>query len=175
MPQSPQIGPAASSAESSAPIHVRPLAPGEEHAVAALVRAVVEPLAYYSEAARTAEIAKYSAANLAVMAEEDAAAVIVAAVGARVVGFCISRYDDGVIWLSWFGVDPAWRGSGVGGALLGALEAGVRARGCRKIWCDTRTENVRSQAVLRRAGYTEICRLDDHWYGQDFILWQKVP
>jgi ribosomal protein S18 acetylase RimI-like enzyme len=155
-------------------VEVRALAPGEAHAVAALVRAVVEPLAYYSEAARAAEIAKYSAADLAAMAEADAATVIVAAAGATVVGFCISRYDDGVIWLSWFGVHPGWRGSGVGTALLGALEAGIHARGCHKIWCDTRTENVRSQAVLRRAGYTEICRLDDHWYGQDFILWQKV-
>jgi ribosomal protein S18 acetylase RimI-like enzyme len=155
-------------------VQVRTLAPDEAHVVAALVRTVVGPLAYYSEAARAAEIAKYSAADLAGMAEGDAAGVIVAATGATIVGFCISRYDDGVIWLSWFGVDPEWRGSGVGTALLGALEAGVRARGCHKIWCDTRTENVRSQAVLRRAGYTEICRLDDHWYGQDFVLWQKV-
>ena len=151
------------------------MARGEERDVAALVRLVVEPLPYYTEAARAAEIAKYGASSLAVMSAEDAASVIVAAAGPTIVGFCISRYDDAVLWLSWFGVHPAWQQRGVGGALLRALEAGVRARRCHKIWCDTRTENTRSQAVLRRAGYTEICRIDRHWYGQDFILWQKVP
>lgn len=152
---------------------VRPMVPGEAEEVAALLREVVSPLAYYSEEARRSEIAKYTPESLAAMSAENPNTVLVAVVDGRVGGFCISRYDDGIVWLAWFGVADRARGRGVGEALLRALEESTRARGIHKVWCDTRTDNLRSQRVLERTGFTRICEIANHWYGQDFILWQK--
>jgi len=152
---------------------IRPMAPDEAEAVAALVREVVSPLAYYSEEARRSEMAKYTPENLRAIVAEDGRAVLVAELDGELAGFCITRYDDGIVWLAWFGVADRARGRGVGAAILRGLEDTTRARGIHKVWCDTRTDNVRSQRVLERAGFTRICEVANHWYGQDFVLWQK--
>jgi ribosomal protein S18 acetylase RimI-like enzyme len=123
--------------------------------------------------ARRVELSKYTQAGLAEMQAENENSVLIATLGKRAVGFCLSRYDDGVIWLSWFGVLSDCRRMGVGAALLEALERTVRRRKCHKIWCDTRTTNLPSQRLLKRVGFRRICKLAKHWYGQDFYLWEK--
>lgn len=153
---------------------IRPMRKDEEPQVAELLREVVSPLEYYSEEARRSEIAKYTPEKLEAIRAEDERAVLVAESEGRLAGFCISRYDDGIVWLAWFGVREEARGRGIAEALLSALEDTTRKRRIHKLWCDTRTENVRSQRVLERAGFTRLCRLDRHWYGQDFFLWEKL-
>jgi ribosomal protein S18 acetylase RimI-like enzyme len=92
-----------------------------------------------------------------------------------IVGFCISSYDAGLIWLAWFGVLPAARGQGIGGRLLAALSQTMTVRRAHKIWCDTRTANDKAQRVLEAFGFREIAQLRNHWYGQDFLLWEWPP
>jgi ribosomal protein S18 acetylase RimI-like enzyme len=138
-----------------------------------VIRDLVRNLTYYNDWARREEIQKYTARNLLKMWREDKHSVLLAFSGNRIIGFCLSKYDDGVIWLSWFGVVGSFRGRGVGSMLLGELEHTALARSCHKIWCDTRTANKVSQSVLRKAGYRRICELKRHWYKQDFYIWQK--
>lgn len=157
----------------SAP-RVGPAQPGEIDAVAALMRATIEPLAYYNARARRAELAKYTAETLRTMAADDPLAVLVARQHRRVVGFCVSRYDDATIWLSWFGTAHDARGRGIGTALLRALADSLPARGAHKIWCDSRTDNVESRAVLERFGFRRVATLENHWFGQDYYLWEWV-
>ena len=152
---------------------VAPMRPDQAAEVSALLRTIVERSEYCNEAARRAEVAKYGPRALAALIANDPDGVLVALAGRRVVGFCISRYDDGVIALEWIGVRQGWRARGVATALLAALERTVRRRGCHKICCDTHAANWRSQAVLLKAGYRKLCALDNHWYGQDFLLWEK--
>lgn len=147
--------------------------PKEADATAELIRDVISSLSYYSEHARESEMAKYTADGLREIVSEDEYAVIVARFDKDLVGFCISRYDDGIIWLAWFGVRADWRGTDAAVVILHALDDSARARGCVKIWCDTRTDNLRSQSVLKREGYRRTCTLTRHWYGQDFHLWEK--
>ena len=138
-----------------------------------LVRSVIAPLGYYTKKARQMEVAKYTSDELERMRREDPDSVLVAVQGAKIIGFCLSRYDDGLIWLAWFGVDKNYRGLGVGQKLLGALEATVRKRGGHKLWCDCRTTNTESKRLLIAAGFTPTGLLRNHWFGQDFILWDK--
>jgi ribosomal protein S18 acetylase RimI-like enzyme len=135
---------------------------------------VISSLDYYSPEAQRSEIAKYTTQSLQETVEEDPDSVLVASSSdKRIVGFCVSYVDDGLIWLSWFGVHRDWRGMGVGRALLDALHRTVRPRGAHKTWCDCRTTNDISAALLQRAGFKKICTLTNHWYGHDFFLLER--
>jgi RimJ/RimL family protein N-acetyltransferase len=149
------------------------LSPRWSRATSNVIRQLISGLAYYNSRAREEELAKHTATKLLMMSSDDRDSVLLARHNKQIIGFCLSRYDDGVIWLSWFGVVAEWRNRGVGALLLKALEKTVAPRNCHKIWCDTRVSNHISQRVLRQAGYKKIAKLRRHWYGQDFYLWQK--
>lgn len=154
---------------------VSPISGNELEDVSRLVADVIQPLEYYNERARSEEIAKYGPTQLQAMSKEDPDSVLVARSGNSVAGFCLSRYDDGLVWLSWFGVAPDFRENGVGEALLRALASTLSRRRAHKVWCDTRTSNVRSQRLLQRVGFVQLAELKNHWYGQDFFLWEWYP
>ena len=154
-------------------VSIERLDPRDAARVAGLMREVIAAVPFYSDEAKRSETGKYGEEALREAAGADPDAVLVAKAGGEVAGFCVSRYDDGLIWLSWFGVHPAWRGAGVADLLLARLEEATRARGIHKVWCDSRTENLPSRRALARAGFREICTVTDHWYGQDFVLLEK--
>ena len=152
-----------------------PVDADEIDALAALMRDTIEPLGYYNARARRAELDKYTAARLRALVADDPDAALVARDDSGLLGFCVSRFDDGTIWLSWFGTAPRARRRGIGGALLTALAATLPARDAHKIWCDSRVDNVESCAALERAGYRRIATLTNHWFGQDYYLWEWTP
>ena len=153
---------------------VAPMWAGEANELNHLFVRIVEALPYYNDTAKRSEIAKYSAESLRESAEKEPDSVLVARVGEQIVGFCFSESDDGLVWLAWFGVDPSFRNQGVGSQLLTKLEDTVRSGRSHKIWCDCRTENEASKVALARHGYVQLCTVRNHWYGQDFILWEKL-
>jgi len=154
---------------------IGPVAARELDALAALMRETIEPLPYYNERAKRSEYAKYSAAGLRALRADDPQAVLVAREGGALVGFCVSRWDDGTVWLSWFGTAAHARGRGIGASLLAALAITLPARNAHKIWCDSRVDNTESQSVLERAGFRRIATLTNHWFGQDYYLWEWYP
>ena len=156
-------------------VAISPAAAHEFDALAALMRATIEPLTYYNAPAIAAELRKYTADSLRARAEHDPLAVLVSRDAAGLTGFCVSRYDDATVWLSWFGVADRARRQGLGLALVEALKASLPARGAHKIWCDSRADNVESIATLERAGFRRIASLENHWFNQDYLLWECVP
>jgi RimJ/RimL family protein N-acetyltransferase len=139
-----------------------------------LFRTVLHGLPYYNERAKSSETAKYSTHRLRQSASADPGSVLVAHVDGNLAGFAINNLDDETIWLSWFGVNASMRSRGVGGSLLRALDQRARSKGVHKIWCDSRTENVESKVALAKHGFRQICTIPNHWYRQDFILWEKL-
>jgi ribosomal protein S18 acetylase RimI-like enzyme len=148
---------------------------GEAAQVAALLKSVIESTDYYNDRAKREEIAKYSGKDLEDEVAADPNAVLVARLAGEIAGLCISRYDDGLLWLSWFCTSGVHRGRGIGLSLLEALGTTLTIRKAHKIWCDTRSDNARAQRVLARAGFVRLCDLRNHWYGQDFVLWEWTP
>jgi hypothetical protein len=88
----------------------------EAECAANLFRRIVDSLPYYNAAARSAEIAKYSAANLRNYCVEDQDSVLFVRDEQDIVGICISRLDDSIVWLLWFVVDERYRRMNVGGS-----------------------------------------------------------
>ncbi len=141
--------------------------------IVALFARVVEPLDIYSEAARSDEIAKFSHAELRRRIAEDTRAISLAFVNSTLAGFAIIEDQRGPIWINWYGVNPDVRGHGVGRAILQHLITSAPERGGTRIWCDTRTNNVGSIALLKELGFEQLCELKNHWHGQDFYLWSR--
>jgi ribosomal protein S18 acetylase RimI-like enzyme len=157
-------------------IQLRRMRPSEAIVVSRLMRRVILDCSIYNEKAKRGESAKYTPTELRNRIKEDADAVFVAVAGRKIVGFCVNRKDDGLLLLEWYGVDPVWRQHGLGRRLVEKLIGTSRRRGCHKLWCDTNIENVGSQKLLCALGFQPQCTLHNHWYGQDFILWERpVP
>ncbi len=154
---------------------VGPATDGEIDALAVLMRKTIADVPYYNDQAKRAEFAKYDTEALRAITASDPRAVLVARDEHGLIGFCVSRFDDATIWLSWFGTAAHARGRGIGGALLSALAATLPSRGAHKIWCDCRTDNVESISALERAGFQRIATLANHWYHQDYFLWEYYP
>jgi aminoglycoside 6'-N-acetyltransferase I len=91
--------------------------------------------------------------------------VLVACEGAgTVIGFAevsLRPYAEGctttpVPFLEGWYVAPARRGQGVGAALVAAVEAWARARGCRELASDTTLDNEPSAAAHTALGFEEV-------------------
>jgi GNAT superfamily N-acetyltransferase len=145
----------------------------ETDQVFGIFREVLWELPYYNERAKSGELEKYTPSKLRASALADPGSVLVARLGKELAGFLFNHEDDEMVWLSWFGVLPKYRGRGVGSALIQALDARAKHAGYHKIWCDSRTTNEKSRSILLQHGYVQLCTLRDHWYRQDFILWEK--
>lgn len=148
--------------------------PGESLAVSRLMKRVITGCPIYNDKARKSEVAKYTPAELKARIHSDPDAVFVAVAERKVVGFCVNGRDDGLLHLEWYGVDEAWRQHGIGRQLLDKLIGSARRRGCHKLWCDTHIDNTGSAKLLCSLGFQPLCTLHNHWYGQDFTLWEKM-
>lgn len=133
--------------------------------------------------ARAADVPAWSAQRAALWPEEDAQAlaaeapallddddgvVFVAECDHAIVGFAEAalRHDyvngtdsSPVGFLEAWYVAPAWRGRGVGRALVRAVEDWSRARGCRELASDALLDNTASHAAHAACGFEETERV----------------
>lgn len=138
-----------------------------------VIEEIIQAIPYYNDLAKQSEIAKYQTSDLIHKIEEDEQAVIVAKINDEIVGFLLTRFDDYLIWLEWFGVVDAHRGKGIANLLLTEIDKTISTRGCHKIWCDCRTSNKASLHILTNHSFNQLVTIPNHWYKQDFILWEK--
>jgi RimJ/RimL family protein N-acetyltransferase len=141
--------------------------------ISKMFQEVLSAIPYYNILAKENEEKKYGLRELIKKLDDDPKSIITIKDNETIAGFCFSRFDDFTTWLEWFGLAKAHRGKGLTRLLLLKLEEAAKERNCHKIWCDSRTENVRSIQILQKNGYEQIALLKRHWYSQDFFLWQK--
>ncbi len=89
--------------------------------------------------------------------------------GAPVACGCLHRLDDRAAEIKRMWVHPDWRGAGLGGRMLRALEQAVVERGFSVVRLDTNRVLTDAVTMYRRAGYTAIDRYNDnpyahHWF-----------
>jgi ribosomal protein S18 acetylase RimI-like enzyme len=153
---------------------IRYATPKEVDTVADVFRRVVQPLDIYCEKSRAGAIDRHTPNNLSKCISADPTAVAMAYIDSRPVGFAITEDQHGPIWIDWFGVLPDNRGHGIGESLISFLIADRRARRATRLWCDTRTNNKPSIALFEKLQFSRLCELRNHWYGQDYYLWERT-
>lgn len=153
---------------------VKPASKSDFTAVSKLFRKILRELPYYNSLAKWHESRKYSPRLLAEKSMKDPFSVLVAKnEDGEIVGFCFNHVDDFTVWIDWFGVRSDLRRKGIGEAILNKTFETARKRGAHKVWCDTRSNNEPSKNLLRKMGFTELVTIKDHWYRQDFTLWER--
>jgi ribosomal protein S18 acetylase RimI-like enzyme len=126
----------------------------------------------YNERARMKECEKYTPAQILRCVDEDPQSILLCLRDNEILGFISTRDEDDLRWINWFGVARSHHGKGVASALLHVAIEEFSSNHW-KIWCDTRDINFPSIRVLKKLGFREICRIERHWYGQDFCLWER--
>ncbi len=130
-------------------------------------------LSLYQTILAKSELEKYTEIQLVDKIREDPYSVIVYQERDQIKAFCFSRFDDYLIWLEWFGIKKELRSKGISKIIIEKLIESAKERGCHKIWCDCRTDNIVSIKSLLSNGFFPITTISNHWYGQDFLLFQK--
>jgi ribosomal protein S18 acetylase RimI-like enzyme len=136
---------------------------------------VVGPLTLYDRAARDFELGLYTEQRFAEIVCEDADAIWLACVDGAPVGFSVVEPDRDLWWFSWIGVTERGRGQRLGHLLVDNALQIARARRIRKISCVVRPQNATAISLLQGFGFEKVCDLKDHWFGEDYLLWQIKP
>ena len=142
-------------------------------AFSAAIGALIGPMTLYNDWAKRHEIQKYAPENIPALLAADPHSILIAWAGEDVAAILVTRPDDGPLWLSWFGVLPQYRGLGLADRLFERMITEARNRGTWKIWCDTRDTNTPAIRVMERHGFTRAGRMERHWFGLDFLIWEK--
>jgi DNA-binding MarR family transcriptional regulator len=82
---------------------------------------------------------------------------------------CLQPLGDGVAEIKRMWVDPSWRGAGLGGRLLRALEDAAVERGHRIVRLDTNDVLHDAIAMYQGAGYDAINRYNDNPYARHWF------
>ena len=155
------------------PLTIRYAAPHDIPDLLAIFSQVVSPLDIYSEEARAGEIRKFSREEFEYRIEADPFAVTLAYSQNDLVGFSVTDDQHGPVWLEWYGVRLDARGAGAGEAIIRHLITELPIRHATKLWCDTRTSNTQSIRLFEKLNFRRLCEVKNHWYGQDFYLWER--
>lgn len=114
-----------------------------------------------------ADDARDPGAMASILSDTDAAA-FVAEVDGRVVGFAEATLRRGYVngtetspvgFLEGWHVEPAWRGRGVGRALVAAVADWSRASGARELASDSLLDNAGAHAAHAACGFEETERV----------------
>lgn len=136
---------------------------------------VINSMEFYNHMFRNYELGLYTEQRFSETISEDADAIWLAYLDDIPVGLSVVQPDCDLWWFSWIGVTRAGRGHRLGYLLTANILECARLRGIQKISCATRSENSRSISILRELGFEKVCDLDNHWFGQDYLLWQIKP
>lgn len=97
-----------------------------------------------------------SAREVAKKLDRDPDLFLVAEVDGRVAGVMMGAWDGRRGWLHHLAVGEAYRGKGIGAALVREVEERLRAKGCLKVNLLVRVENLAARRVYERLGYEEM-------------------
>ena len=156
----------------SAPLRTRAATTADLPNLYRALSGIIDEVPLYNDRSKSSDHKIYTKKYLTELHRTDPELLLVGYCGSSLAAFAVCKFDQGPIWLSWFGAVPEYRGHGFGKKILANLLGGLRRRGVHKLWCDTRTNNKYAIKILKSLGFRKLCRMENHWYNQDYFLWE---
>ena len=144
-------------------------------ALARFARGEILRATHYNMKARKAYSAETTAALMEEIIKRKGFAAI-AEVSGKPVACMWATFDPddmSIIWFEWVLVAEQYKQQGLAKRMHVMAEHRATVLGARKIWGDSRASNYQAIALEKSLGIRRIGILRHHWFGQDYILWEK--
>jgi [ribosomal protein S18]-alanine N-acetyltransferase len=151
-----------------AQFEIRPAQAGDAQAMAALFAAVAE------ERDGIATEPPVDVGERAAVFARSAGESVVAVADGQIIGMIrveVSRHGFGDLGML---VDRAWRGRGVGSALVAAATGWARSQGLHKLCLEVFAHNTAAIALYRKCGFLEEGRRSQQYRRANGELWDSI-
>jgi hypothetical protein len=128
---------------------------------------------HYGETFKRYELGRLDHAFLDALNAADPWHIVLCLIHGKPVGFILTGPEYGNLWLYWAYVEPEARRST---AFIGSMRAVIRQFDngrFHKISTYTRPGNAAPAAVIQRIGYKQIALLENHIFGEDYLLFER--
>lgn len=137
------------------------------------VETVIGKLSFYSEEARTSEIAKFHPDKMWYFVNDEERCNLVYVDNGTVVGFLFGVVDAGALFVIWMGMDERYRSTGQMTTMWNRMEEWARSHDIHKVWMDCNQLNIPCIKFAEKMGMRKIGELTNFWYHHDYFLWEK--
>lgn len=147
--------------------------PDEARQVRTLILSAIDEVPFYDEQFRRFEKDRFSEAFIRTLIALDPWHVCVVTQGTDVIGIAVTIPEYGTLWSPWIYVKPQFRTSATAVTLIrSALKYWDNNR-FHKISCYVHPENRTALTIFRRFGFKKIAYLENHIFGNGFILMER--
>lgn len=152
---------------------VRPAAGADIDLIHHQLMAVIDESPYYSAEFKAYEKGRLTRGFLELLQRHDPWHVMALVSDGKVGGALISGPEFGAIFRYWSWIFPDFRKTRLGMHGMRAFDEHFDNGRFHKAFTFVRPENEVALALLRRYGYTQLCVLKNHIFGQDYALVER--
>jgi len=152
---------------------LRPVKKNEIDQVHIWLNEAINDSPFYKDEFKQFEKARLSKNYLNALFNEDPAHIMLMIDNEKPCGFMISGPELGTLWLYWSYLLPAHR---KGLLAMGAMNEFIKYWDngrFHKIATYTKYGNKPAEIIMKRARYKHICTLENHIFGEDYLLYEK--
>jgi len=165
--------PASSGALTDERTSVRPGRVSDLPIVHAWLMAAIDTSPHYAEEFKAFEKRRMSQELLRTLLEIDPWHVMILELDNDPAGFFVSGPEHGVLVFYWTYIVPRFRNSRLAAYAIQAYANHWEGKQFHKIVSYVRPDNLAPQVVGKRYGWREVALLENHLFGQDFIMMEK--
>lgn len=134
---------------------------------------LIDSMPYYGERFKAYEKARFDKTFLRTLLELDPWHILLLEMNGVTGGFLISGPANGTIFQYWSAIYPAYRGTPLGRFGMDAFISHWDNSRFHKASTYTRPDNRPALVLLRRYGYKEVAHLEDHIFGEDYLVMER--